>query len=90
METSRGEPGVRTDEARVDKGQVINVGTGMRTYWWEGAAWTSSHYFAAVGLDESEGSIYVHDGALGWFGTGKYYKMELDAEEGRPNAPSPS
>jgi len=66
-------------EARFDKREIVNVGTGMRTYWWEGAAWTPSHYFAAVGLDEREGVLYIHDAVLGWFGTGKYYKLELEA-----------
>lgn len=65
-------------EAKIDKGQVFHAGLEMRTYWWEGAAWTSSHYFTAVGLDESAGTLYINDGALGWFGTGKYSKIELE------------
>jgi hypothetical protein len=64
-------------EARHEKGQVVNVGTGMRTYWWEGAAWTSSHYFTAIGLDESEKALYINDGALGWFGIGRNFKLDL-------------
>jgi len=69
---------IKSWEAKFEKGEVYHAGLGMRTYWWEGAAWTSSHYFTAVGMDESEGVIYVNDAALGWFGTGRYSKLELD------------
>ena len=36
---------------------------GWRTYWWEGATFTSSHYFTVVGMDESEGILYINDAA---------------------------
>lgn len=66
--------------AKEEMGEIVSR-PGVRLFWWEGMrreARPDMHYITAVGLDRSEGIIYVHDPIGGWFGTGKYMEIKLE------------